>query len=348
MTENLEQQGGRQGPVAAWKMAACAAAAWAICTTQAAATSSLFNQPGNILISDQFNNRVIEVTRGGKIAWTFGTGGPTQCTAGPGTIIAPNDVERLANGLTLIAGTGTGSCPDNRVIVVNEAGTIVYQYGQAGVAGSGANELNVPVFAIQTANGDYLITDQANNRIIQVDANQNVVYNYGPASGKGALNSPNSAEVLSDGDILIADESNNRVLEINPAQSNDIVFLFRRGLNTVGFASRLPNGDTLIADSGNNRIIEINATKQAVFKYHTNLSAKSNANPNPTGALRLADGTTLIADQFNNRVFIISPQKHIIFQYGQTNVVGDGPNQLNAPYSAMSIGDYTGVTPPPG
>jgi hypothetical protein len=68
----------------------------------------------------------------------------------------------------------------------------------------------------------------------------------------------------------------------------------------------------------------------------------------PTGVLRLADGTTLIADQFNNRVMIISPSKHILFQYGTTNVVGDGPDQLNAPYSAMSIGDYTGVTPPPG
>lgn len=348
MTQDFEPQAYRSTSGASWRLAACAAAAWAACVTQAAATGSLFNQPGNILITDQFNNRVIEVTRAGKIAWTFGSGGPSQCTAGAGTVIAPNDAERLAGGLTLIAGTGTGSCPDNRVIVVNEAGTIVYQYGQAGVAGSGANELNVPVFAIETANGDYLITDQANNRIIEVDATQNIVYNYGPAGGKGALNSPNSAELLTDGDILIADENNNRAFEINPAQNNNIVFSFSRGLNTVAFASRLPNGDTLIADAGNNRIIEINQAKHAVFKYHTNLSSNSNPNPNPTGAVRLADGNTLIADQFNNRVIIISPQKKIIFQYGQTNVVGIGPNQLNAPYSAVSIGDYTGVTPPPG
>jgi hypothetical protein len=263
-------------------------------------------------------------------------------------MIAPNDAERLAGGLTLLIGTGTGTCPDNRVIVVNEAGAIVYQYGQAGVAGSGPNELNVPVFAIQTPNGDYLITDQANNRIIEVDANQNIVYQYGPKHGVGALNSPNSAEVLPNGDILIADENNNRTFEINPAQNNEIVFSFRRGLNTVAFSSRLPNGDTLIADAGHNRVVEINAAKQVVFKYYTNLGAKSNPNPQCTGAVRLADGNTLIADQFNNRAIIISPQKHIIFQYGQTNVVGDGPNQLNAPYSAVSIGDYTGVTPPPG
>jgi hypothetical protein len=336
-------------PIERAKTAIHATAALAcIALATPAAASGLFNQPGNILITDQFNNRVLEVTRTGKIAWSFGTGGPSQCTAGTGTVIAPNDAERLPGGLTLIAGTGTGACPDNRVIVVNEAGDIVYQYGQAGVAGNGANQLNVPVFAIQEPSGNYLITDQSNNRIIETDANQNITYQYGPPSGPGTLNSPNSAELLPNNHILIADENNNRAFEIDPSQHNKIVFQYKRGLNTVAFASRLPNGDTLIADAGHNRIVEINAAKSVTFKYRTNLSAKSNPNPNPTGAVRLADGNTLIADQFNNRVFIISPSKRIIFQYGTTNVTGIGPNQLNAPYSAVSIGDYTGVTPPPG
>ena len=345
MKERLGRKRGARMAGLAFGLAVCAVAALA---PRGAMAEDLFNQPGNILISDQFNNRVLEVTRAGKIAWSFGSGGPSQCTAGPGTIIAPNDVERLAHGLTLIAGTGTTACPDNRVIVVNKAGAIVFQYGQAGVAGSGPNQLNVPVFAIQTPDCGYLITDQANNRIIKVTPTGQIVYQYGPTSGAGALNSPNSAELLANGDILIADENNNRVIEIDPAQHNKIVFAFHRGLNTVGFASRLPNGDTLIADAGNNRILEINPATKVVFKYYTNRGSKSNPNPIPTGVLRLADGTTLIADQFNNRVIIISPAKRILFQYGMTNVVGDEQNQLNAPYSAMSIGDYTGVTPPPG
>jgi hypothetical protein len=345
MSERLERKFGTRTAGLIVGLAACAVAAMA---PRGAMAADLFNQPGNILISDQFNNRVVEVTRAGQIVWSFGSGGPSQCTAGPGTIIAPNDVERLAHGLTLIAGTGTTACPDNRVIVVNEAGTIVFQYGQAGVAGSGPNQLNVPVFALQTPDGAYLITDQGNNRIIKVTPGGKIVYQYGPTSGLGALNSPNSAELLANGDILIADENNNRVIEINPAEHNKFVFAFKRGLNTVAFASRLPNGDTLIADAGHNRIVEVTPTTKVVFRYYTNLGSKSNPNPMPTGCLRLADGSTLIADQFNNRVFIISPSKRITFQYGTTNVVGIGPNQLNAPYSAMSIGDYTGVTPPPG
>ncbi len=319
-----------------------------LATSVPALAAGQFNHPGNILISDQFNNRVIEITPGGDIAWSFGTGGPTQCTAGPGTVIAPNDAERLAGGLTLIAGTGTSACPDNRVIVVDQGGRIVFQYGRAGVAGNTKNRLNVPVFAIQTEDGNLLITDQANNRIIAVDLTKRVLYRFGAQAGRRALNNPNSAEVLANGDLLIADENNNRFIEVDPAQHNRIVHAYSRGLNVVAFASRLPNGDTLVADSGNNRVVEIAPFGRTVFTYATNTGANSNPNPNPSGVVRLADGNTLIADQFNDRVIIVSPAKRILFQYGMTNVPGIGANQLNAPYSAVAIGDYTGLTPPPG
>ncbi|HET9919441.1 MAG TPA: PQQ-binding-like beta-propeller repeat protein [Ktedonobacteraceae bacterium] len=311
-----------------------------------------FNHPGNVLISDQFNNRVIEVNRDKQIVWTFGSGNPTLCNPGLGAVIAPNDAERLAGGLTLIPGTGAAAgaggfkqnCPDNRVIVVNQGGRIVWQYGTIGIS----SPLNTPVFAIQLPNHNILIVDQGNNRVIEVDRNsKKIVWSYGPTSGPGALNSPNSAELLPNGHILIADENNNRVIEIT--RSGNIVWQVGKalGLNVVAFASRLPDGTTLIADSGNNRVIKVSPDKQLVFQYFTNKGAGSNPNPNPTGAVQLANGDISIADQFNNRAIIIGPNKSIKFQYGMTNVIGSGQDQLYAPYSAVVIGDYTGQTPPP-
>ena len=41
---------------------------------QSSPSSREFNKPGNILIADQFNNRVIEVTPAGNIVWSFGRG----------------------------------------------------------------------------------------------------------------------------------------------------------------------------------------------------------------------------------------------------------------------------------
>jgi hypothetical protein len=315
-----------------------------------------FNEPGNVLITDQFNNRVIEVDRNKHIVWSFGSGDPTRCNPGPGAIIGTNGAERIADGLTVIAGTGIpagassflpNGCVDNRVIVVNRGGNIVWQYGQAGVTGSGPNELNVPVFVIQLPNHHFLITDQGNNRIIEVNKKKQVVWSYGPASGPGALNNPNSAELLPNGHILIADENNSRAIEIN--RSGKIVWQVGSdiGLNIVAFASRLPNGNTLITDSGNNRIVEVTPNKHIVFQYSTNTAANSNPNPLPTNAVQLANGDISIADQFNNRAIIIDRDKSIDFQYGMTNVIGNGPNQLDGPYTAFVIGDYTGQTPPP-
>ncbi len=115
----------------------------------------------------------------------------------------------------------------------------------------------------------------------------------------------------------------------------------------AAFASRLPNGDTLITDSGHARILEVTTDKQVVFQYFTNTAPNSNASPLPTNAVQLENGDISIADQFNNRALIIDRNKKADFQYGMTNVIGNGFNQSNGPYTAYVIGDYTGQTPPP-
>jgi len=322
-----------------------------------------FNTRGDLLISDQFNNRAIEVNAVNKsIVWSFGSGDPTKCNPGPGAIIGLNDAERLSDGLTLLAGTGIPAgassflppgCVDNRVIVVDQTGSIVWQYGQAGVTGSGPNQLNVPVFAIQLPNHNIMIVDQGNNRVIEVDrTTKAVVWSYGPASGPGALNNPNSAELLRNGHVLIADENNNRVIEIT--RSGAIAWQYGSGSPTVtsplqfaAFASRLQNGDTLITDSGHSRIVQVSEDKKVVFQYFTNTVANSNTSPLPTNAVRTRNGDISIADQFNHRAILIDDDGRLLQQVGETNVAGNGFDQLNGPYTSFVIGDYTGQTKPP-
>jgi len=327
-----------------------------------------FNTPGNLLISDQFNNRVIEVNpKTNKIVWSFGSGKPLLCDPGPGAIIGPNDAERLAGGLTLMAGTGIPaggspvnskfSCVDNRVIVVNQAGHVVWQYGQAGVTGSKANELNVPVFATQLPNRNIMIVDQGNNRVIVVNRfTKAIVWSYGPASGPGALNNPNSAELLPNGHVLIADENNNRIIEVT--HSGKIVWQYGSGkpkvlepLAVAAFASRLSNGDTVITDSAHSRVVEIDGGKHVVWQHYTDKAKSSSSTPFPSNAVRLAASgsavRTLISDQYNHRVLIVNASGKTLYQYGKTNVFGNGPGELDGPYTANSIGDYTGLTHPP-
>jgi outer membrane protein assembly factor BamB len=388
----------------------------------------------NLLIADQFNNRVIEVTRAGEIVWTFGDG---SSVPGPTSVVAPNDVERLPNGQTLIAGSGaaagteptcTMGCPDNRVIIVDDvSGMIVWQYGEdGGGAGDGPDQLNTPVSAVLVPGaasvGDHiLITDQGNNRIIEVDqTTKQIVWQFPPVTstedaeagvaaaavkesaplgtgdaglgdaeakdaaagdagrpdasagdaaieGSGdaggeaavspsdddagtpnqALNSPNSAERLANGHTLIADESNNRVIEV--ATDGTIVWQYPQPvnlalLNVAGFASRLANGNTLISDTNNNRIIEVTMAGTLAWTYST--TTPTMPAPQPSCAVRLANGDTLITNQFNDQVIEVTPANDVVFAYGQPGVAGSANGQLNTPYHAVDIGDYTGLTAP--
>jgi uncharacterized protein (UPF0248 family) len=321
-----------------------------------------FNQPGNILITDQFNNRVIEIDPDGNIVWQFGNGpGDTAANA----IVGTNDAERVGT-LTLMSGTGIpaaatknckkSGCVDNRVFLVDRGGNIAWQYGQFGVTGFGPNQLNTPVQNTYLPNGNVLITDQGNERIIEVRRTDNaIVWQYGENGvigiGPNQLSNPNAAELLANGHILISDENNNRAIEVTHTTPSQIVATFtaQGTVSGVAFASRLPTGHTLLTDSNNSRIVEVDSSDSVVWEYSTNLRSGSNPSPLPTRAVRLANGTTLISDQFNDQVIAVNPAKEIVASYGKINDPGFSPStavQMNAPYSAYVIGDYTGITPP--
>jgi hypothetical protein len=344
-----------------------------------------FNERGNYLIADQFNNRVIEVERKGKIVWQFGKG-PADFSKM--SVIGVNDAQRVGE-FTLMAGTGTppnqpeasncknsAGCPDNRVLLVDRHGRIVWQYGEFGVVGAGPDQLNtpvqntwVPVDDEQANNeashserripqGHVLITDQGNARIIEVRvSDKQIVWEY------DGLNNPNCAELLKNGHILICDENNNQALEVTHTKPSTIVhtYVMAGGVlfNGVAFASRLPNGHTLVTDAGNARIVETDENGTVFWQYFTNTDPKSNprcisgtcTGPLPTRALRLRNGNTLISDQYNHRVIEVSPDFQIVRTFGKIASLGYNTKSvehggLNSPYDAKRIGDYTGITPP--
>lgn len=319
-----------------------------------------FNTPGNILISDQYNNRVIEVNPDNhRIVWSFGNG---SSVAGPHSVVGVNDSQRIGP-ITLVAGTGVpagaeptcpNGCNDNRVMLVDPAGQIIWQYGQAGVAGSGPDQLNTPVQNTFLPNTHILVTDQANERIIEITLSKQIVWQYGQTgvSGDGAdqLNNPNSAELLSNGHVLIADENNNRVIEVDRA--TNIVWSYGCAtctqLSGAAFASRLPDGTTLITDSNNSRILDVDSSGNVVWTYYTNTQAGSVSSPFPSRAVQLRNGNVLISNQYDMQVIEINPSQNIVWQQGTIAVAGNTFDLLNGPYDAKVIGDYTGLTPPFG
>jgi hypothetical protein len=347
---------------------ACAALVISLCLLPSSVPSILasgFNTPGNILIADQFNNRVIEADSSGNIVWQFGLG-PNDFSHN--SIIGCNDAQRVGS-LTLMAGTGTpagvvtnspNGAADNRVILVNQAGHVVWQYGVFGKTGAGHDRLSTPVQCTWLPNTDVLITDQGNNRIIEVTLQKKIVWQYPGSNTNPAdqLNSPNSAELLENGHILISDENNNRALEVNRDDQILNTFTAHGSVSIVAFSSRLDNGDTLLTDSGNARVVEVDGNDNIVWEYDISTAAPSVAAPLPTRAVRLANGDTLISNQFDNQVIRVDSGGTIVATFGLP-LAGGGAignnfgydltstqNGLYAPYDAKIVGDYTGLTPP--
>ena len=96
---------------------------------------------------------------------------------------------------------------------------IVWQYGTSVFGGSGDNQLNNPLSAVELLNGNVLISEYLNNRVIEVARNRQIVWQYGTSgsggSGDNQLNNPYSAVELLNGNVLIADYLNHRVIEVS-------------------------------------------------------------------------------------------------------------------------------------
>jgi hypothetical protein len=171
-----------------------------------APVQSTYLPNGHVLITDQGNARIIEVTRHHDIVFQYGqTGVPG---AGPGQLNNPNSAELLENGHILISDES-----NNRAIEVTRGGSIVATFTAGGT-------LNGVAFASRLSDGHTLITDSNNNRIVEVDASDHIVWadttNLQPGSNPNPL--PTRAVRLASGTTLISDQFNHRVILIDHAK----------------------------------------------------------------------------------------------------------------------------------
>ncbi|HEY9898166.1 MAG TPA: hypothetical protein V6D00_03185 [Pantanalinema sp.] len=158
---------------------------------------------GHTLVADTGNHRVVEVSPEGEIAWSHGETGRAGC-AGQ-ALFKPHSAVRTPEGGTLIADTG-----NHRVIEVDEAGAVVWQYGNGanrlgGNQGSGPNQLSEPAWAARLPNGHTLIADTGNGRVIELDAEKALVWQYraGAARGGTPVKDPCGAARLANGNTLV-------------------------------------------------------------------------------------------------------------------------------------------------
>lgn len=158
--------------------------------------------------------------------------------------------------------------------------------------------------------GNTLITDAHDKRVIEVDSAGNIVW------GLTGLSHPNDAERLDNGNTLIVECD-------YPSQSGSVTEYTSEGniawqytnLNIPLDAEKLDNGNILIADQHNNRIIEVNLDKQIVWKVDTNLKNTGTTYLRyPVDVERLDNGNTLIVDMYNDRIIEVEPDFDVVWE----------------------------------
>jgi hypothetical protein len=110
---------------------------------------------------------------------------------------------------------------NNRLLIVDQKGEIVWQFPRPGDLGPGQTFL-VPDDAFFTQDGRQIVATEEDDYVITIIdvATHRIVYRYGtpgaPGSGPNQLYNPDDAMQLPDGNLITADIKNCRVLLIGP------------------------------------------------------------------------------------------------------------------------------------
>ncbi len=276
----------------------------------------------DVLIADRGNNRLIEVTPDKKIIWEYDFKG---LPLGYGA----DDAFFTDGGKTVVA-----SLEYYHVIELIDYQTkkILWQYGIPGTHGSGAGYLYHPDDAYKLPNGDVIVADIQNCRVIEISLDKKIVHQYGKTrqcgTASGFLDAPNSDTPLPNGGILISTILNHSLLELD-AEWNP-VFTISLPLKYPSDPQLTQTGDFLIAGYTNpGKIVEISGQGNIVWEFD---GVGTTTLDKPSLAIELPNGNILANDDYNHRVIVIDTQtKQIIWQYGVTGKPGDGVGQLNIP-----------------
>jgi hypothetical protein len=281
--------------------------------------------PGDVLIADHLNNRLLIVDPQGRVRWQFPR--PGDLSKGQ-TFKVPDDAFFSPDGKYIIA-----TQEDDFVISVIDVAThkIVYRYGTPGVPGSGPNHLDNPDDAMMAPNGHIIAADIKNCRVITIAPPAHRLLHIIGQTTNACLHdpparfgSPNGAFPMTNGHYLITEINGDWANEMSTA-GHVYWSAHPPGVAYPSDSNEIYPGRYLTADYSNpGQIVE--------FSKHGRLLWRMGGMNQPSLALPLPNGDILANDDYNDRVIVIDPATHrIVWQYGHTGVAGSRPGYLNDP-----------------
>jgi len=283
--------------------------------------------PGNLLIADRGNSRLLIVTPQKKIIWTMSLGkaGGSHSHGADDAFFTPDYKHIIINE------------EDNQMLAIIDIATkkIIWTYGHGGVTGSAPGYLNTPDDAYMLPNGLVTTADIKNQRILFINQAGKIVKQYGTTLKRYhnppySLAAPNGDTPLKDGGMLITEIGGSYADRLNSAGK----LIYTVHFSNIPYPSDtqlLPNNNLLVVDYNSpGRVEEVTPKGKIVWTYYH--ASGAGMLSNPSLAISLPNGDIVLNDDYNDRVIIIDPKTNrIVWQYGHTGVSGTADGYLNIP-----------------
>ena len=285
--------------------------------------------PGDVLIADEDNNRLLLVDPQGRIRWQFPGPGdvPRGYVFGP-----PDDAFISADGRMIIA---TQETYDTVSLVNIAARRVTARYGHPDTPGSAPGFFSHPDDAMLLPGGDLLLADIMNCRILLLAPGPwHVVRQLGTTGScfhdpPAHFDSPNGVFPLDDGNFLVTEINGDWVDEMS-LTGHVYWSAHPPGVAYPSDACQASGGRYIVTDySDPGQVVIFDRAGHALWRFRPSGAQTLN---HPSLALPLPNGNILVNDDRNDRVIVIDPATdRIVWQYGHDGVPGRGPGYLDNP-----------------
>jgi outer membrane protein assembly factor BamB len=284
--------------------------------------------PGDVLIADRSNDRLLVVDPQGRIVWRFPQPGDSR------TLPLPDDAFFSSDGRQIVA---TEEDVDAVSVIDVASHRIAWRYGAVDAPGSGADRLAHPDDAMLLPDGSILLADIENCRLLLLHPpSHHPVRAVGsPANGcvhypPHAWGSPNGAFPLADGGALVTEISGDWVDALSPS-GRVLWSTHPPGISYPSDSNEVRRGLYVTVGWETPGILE---TFDRQGRLHWRYRPRAGSPPldHPSLALPLPNGDFLVNDDYNDRVIVVDPRTNrVVWQYGHTGVPGAAPGYLSRP-----------------
>jgi hypothetical protein len=200
-----------------------------------------------------------------------------------------------------------------------------------GGAGTAPGKTEGPTGAAVEANGNVLVVDKTNKRVMRYDKNGVFLNQFGTVgTGDGQFNDPTAIAVSAAGNIWITEAANARVQEFNASGQ------FIRKITCACFSQPYaiaagPNQAIWIADIGTDKLFKYNESGVQLLVAHGNQANPAGAATemtNVTGIATDANGNVWAAEYIMNKLLRFDVSGNYVSGFG---TLGSGDGQVKNP-----------------